>query len=135
MRLEENVDAVTEYKDTASSPEAALHAARQIAPIVFPGIEADAAYQRTIAYLVTHGQSVDDRQAIVSLWEIFYFMESRGERMLNTLREIGFDVPDDSLQYFEVNPFNKRRHAWIFHARKPSAEEREVSTAAAGSGC
>lgn len=121
LRLEGS-DPTTAYGDTASNPGAAVRAARQIAPIVFPGLEIEAAYRRTIAHLSTHGRSVDEHESIVSLWEMFYFMEARRDGMLRALREIGFEVSDDFLQYFEVNPFNRRHHAWIFHARKPSVE-------------
>ncbi len=54
-------------------------------------------------------------------WDLFeqhYYMATRGSLIFQALRNIGFIVEEDAIQYHEVNPYNKRKHAWLISAKK-----------------
>ncbi len=48
-----------------------------------------------------------------------YHMFSRSQYMYDCLEQIGFDVAEDALNFYNINPYNKRKNAWILTATKP----------------
>lgn len=53
------------------------------------------------------------------IFEWIYYMFSRKEQVREYLQTIGFIVNEDFLQYYETNPYNGRKHAWIMKVYKP----------------
>lgn len=53
------------------------------------------------------------------IFELFYYMHSRRHLIQASLESIGFQLDENFLQYFPVNPYNNRKHAWIIKAKKP----------------
>jgi hypothetical protein len=54
-------------------------------------------------------------------WDLFeqhYYMKTREPLILEALRNIGFITEDNAIQYYEINPHNKRKHAWLISAKK-----------------
>jgi hypothetical protein len=62
----------------------------------------------------------EEEQGHWDLFEQHYYMKTRGSLILQALRNIGFSAENDAIQYHEANPYNKRKHAWLISARKPT---------------
>lgn len=56
---------------------------------------------------------------IVKVFRLVYGIKSREHAMITKLRDIGFEVKNDTIPCFKDNPYNGRRHAFIIEARKP----------------
>ena len=62
----------------------------------------------------------EEEQGYWDLFEQHYYMKTRGPLILKELRNIGFSAGSEAIQYYEVNPHNKRKHAWLISAKKPT---------------
>lgn len=71
----------------------------------------------------------EDEQGHWDLFEQHYYMKTRGPLILEALQRIGFVLENDPIQYHKINPYNRRKHAWIISARKPAQERVERETA------
>lgn len=69
--------------------------------------------------LLSYKGEHEELQGYWDLFEQHYYMKTRGPLVLNALRDIGFTVTNDAIQYYAENPYNKRKHAWLITATKP----------------
>ena len=63
----------------------------------------------------------EEEQGYSDLFEQQYYMKTRAPLIVAALQDIGFVVKDNAIQYHEINPYNRRKLAWLISARKPAA--------------
>lgn len=66
--------------------------------------------------LYSYQGTKEDEQGYWDLFEQHYYMKTRTSLITSKMQEIGFS--DVQINYHEVNPYNKRKHAWLITARK-----------------
>ena len=64
---------------------------------------------------------------LFKVFRLVYGNKSRGPAMITKLREIGFEIKDDIIPCFKVNPYNGRHHAFIIEAQKPGTSSRKTN--------
>ncbi len=63
----------------------------------------------------------EEEQGYSDLFEQQYYMKTRAPLIVAALQDIGFVVKDNAIQYHKINPYNRRKLAWLISARKPAA--------------
>jgi len=66
--------------------------------------------------LYSYQSTKEDKQGHWDLFEQHYYMKTRSSLITSKLQEIGFS--DIEIKYYPVNPYNKRKHAWLITAKK-----------------
>lgn len=106
---------ITQYMDAQTNPDAAVTAAHKTAEVLNKG------YDEIVMYLKDQVRKKISADTIRDTFEYFYYMASRGSKVVKMMEKIGYEAVSGP-HYFDVNPFNGRRHAHLFYGRIPTSD-------------